>query len=144
MPQTTTVTFIYIYIYIHKYMLLYTVWCIFVLPTSVRHINFGIRITKPAVPCLSHDPVAAWLSFTVIVSKVRYKHTRPGDGGYETVLLDHPIAVCAAAAAVCVCVCASLYNQRLRFYFNTLHHRLVTLRVAAPEGHVTVLVGFNR
>lgn len=111
----------------------------------MRHINFGIRITKPAVPCLSHDPVAAWLLFTVIVSKVRYKHTRPGDGGYETVLLDHPIAVCVLLLLLlCVCLCASLYNQRLRFYFNTLHHRLVTLRVAAPEGHVTVLVGFNR
>lgn len=48
--------------------------------------------------------------------------------------------VYAAAASVCV----SLYNQRLWFYFNTLQRRAVTLRAAAPEGHVTVLLGFNR
>lgn len=58
-----------------------------------------VRITKPVVPCLSHDPVAARLAFTVIVSRVWYKHSRPGDGRCETVLLDHPIAV-----YVCVCV----------------------------------------
>ncbi len=61
--------------------------------TDLCEAHKHVRITEPAVPCLSYDPVAAWLSFTVIVSKVRYKHTRPGDAGCETVLLDHPIAV---------------------------------------------------
>lgn len=65
----------------------------FICITDLCEAHEHVRITKPVVPCLSHALVAAWHAFTVIVSRVRYEHSRPGDGGCETVLLDHPTAV---------------------------------------------------
>lgn len=60
------------------------------------------------VPCVSHDLVAAWLSFTVIVSQVRYKHARPGMAGvrlYSLIIL----LLCAAAACVYMSVYECIY-----------------------------------
>lgn len=62
-------------------------------------------------PVRSHDLVAAWLLFTVIASKVRYEHTGPRDGRCETVLLDHPIAVC---------VCVYIYPCIISTYSSIL------------------------
>lgn len=65
--------------------------------------HLRVRTTELMVPCVSHDLVAAWLSFTVIVSQVQYKHTRPGMAGvrlYSLIIL----LLCGAAAAAAACV----------------------------------------
>lgn len=107
-------------VFVYKYLLLY---CVYLYHLCEAHLHVWIR--KPAVPCVSISPVAAWLSFTVIVSAVQTQQVwrRP----------LWPRTAQSSYCRVCVCVCVQLYPCISTFYLNTLQHRLVTLRVAAPR-----------
>lgn len=114
-------------VFVYKYLLLY---CVYLYHLCEAHVHVWIR--KPAVPCLSLSPVAAWLSFTVIVSAVQTQQVwrRP----------LWPWTAQSSYCRVCVCVCAQLYPCISTFYLNTLQHRLVT-----QSGSVaSVLVGYIR
>ena len=101
-----------------------------------------VRTKKLVVPCLNHNPVCSMALFTVIVSKVWYKHTRPGDGNCTpwsfyrcTCVL---LLMCFHNVYIwCIILCKSLYNQHLHFYFNALQHRLSNSESGSTENAIS-------